>query len=164
MQRIAFLWDGTDPSSEFHKIKKVSFDFGAEQILCNGYVYDIDGDTCAGIYTGFEQVGRVTIGSGSVLYLWGTTSGCQFLTRNEVTQLAGTTMDGVDFGAKSILTVEGNLNDCKVMTGYATTISGDHTGELIGYPGGPGGGVEEAPNDGKIYVRRNAAWEELVIS
>lgn len=30
--------------------------------------------------------------------------------------------------------------------------------------GGAGGGIEEAPNDGKIYVRRNQAWEELVIS
>jgi hypothetical protein len=140
MQRIAFLWDGTDPSSEFHKIKKVSFDFGAEQILCNGYVYDIDGDTCAGIYTGFDQVGRVTIGSGSVLHLWGAASGCQFLTRNEVYQLAATSMDGVDFGAKCSLTVEGNLTDCKVMTGYVTNITGDHTGELIGYPSSGGGG------------------------
>jgi hypothetical protein len=28
----------------------------------------------------------------------------------------------------------------------------------------PIGSVGEAPNDGKIYVRRNGAWEELVIS
>lgn len=40
---------------------------------------------------------------------------------------------------------------------------GDHT---HGTPAAPdlSGYITEAPNDGKIYVRRNNAWEELVIT
>ena len=38
------------------------------------------------------------------------------------------------------------------------------TPTVNGVPVGGGGGIADAPNDGKIYVRRNAAWEELVIS
>lgn len=36
---------------------------------------------------------------------------------------------------------------------------------IQGIQGDPGpAGISDAPSDGKIYVRRNGAWEELVIS
>lgn len=58
---------------------------------------------------------------------------------------------------------------------YVPAISGDNTITLtaagmdvtapyLKLNGADVGGIADAPNDGKIYVRRNAAWEELVIS
>lgn len=37
-------------------------------------------------------------------------------------------------------------------------------GELKDYFAVAGGGIPEAPQDGKFYVRRNGAWEEFIIT
>lgn len=49
--------------------------------------------------------------------------------------------------------------------GIAAIIACSDPTLVFNYPvGGAGDGIPDAPNDGKIYVRRNGAWEELVIS
>lgn len=71
----------------------------------------------------------------------------------------------------------GITRDTEAAATYAPIAKGVTNGDSHDHSGGdggqisynnladlPSGWITDAPNDGKIYVRRNAAWEELVIS
>lgn len=62
--------------------------------------------------------------------------------------------------------VPSDWNEGHIIEGVVLTVNGDAPDEHgnVVVSGGPGGGIEDAPNDGKYYLRRNNQWEELVIS
>lgn len=47
------------------------------------------------------------------------------------------------------------------LTGYNATAGSFSSGSVVGGTSGSGGGIEEAPEDGKIYGRKDAGWTEV---
>lgn len=59
--------------------------------------------------------------------------------------------------------IEESVNGKLGSVAHDSTLQGDGTADnplkVVG--GGPGGGIEEAPDDGKQYARKNKSWEEV---
>lgn len=63
---------------------------------------------------------------------------------------------------QELLKRSNELYDEKV--GEASLLGGPYARQAGAWVDLPASGIDDAPSDGKIYVRRNGAWEELVIS
>ncbi len=130
MQRIAFLSE----QDTFWNSRKILLDVGSENHLYNGRVGDINTDTCTGVIAAYD-INDCRFGSGTTNRFHGTAMFSQF---NASNTFRGN-VEGVFIAPNVECEFLGNLLNCQVMTGYTGTdgtrvLSGDHTGELIGYP------------------------------
>jgi len=83
------------------------------------------------------------------------------------TRKNNTWVPGVESVTGSTAQIEGDnnidtgTNTRAVSTGHVLTYDGSKFAPAAPTGGGGGGGVEEAPNDGNLYARRNEAWAPL---
>ncbi|ACH38178.1 hypothetical protein Gbem_1159 [Citrifermentans bemidjiense Bem] len=103
------------------------------------------------------------VGFNNTVNFGGTVETSFFMGGTEVAKVSGDVTRSVFLPGVVHATFNGRLTECMVFSGVdSKSYDGDRRGEFIGQSAEAIGAVGDAPKDGKLYVRQNGRWVELV--